>query len=55
LQKEDLYSVNQNDVFYVTKRGRDFNWQYYVNCFDKVKRLGSGGFGTVYLLRNKIN
>lgn len=26
LQKEDVYSVNQNDVFYVTKRGREFNW-----------------------------
>ena len=55
MAKEDVFTVSQNEVFYVTRRGKEFNRHYYLNCFDKIKRLGSGGFGTVFLLKHKIS
>lgn len=34
---------------------RDFNYKSLLDMFVKVKKLGHGGFGSVYLLRNKLN
>jgi serine/threonine protein kinase len=39
----------------VTRKGKPINWQSYLNCYEKIKRLGSGGYGTVYLMKHKIN
>lgn len=51
---EDFHAIKDNDIVYVTKKNQPFDWISYINCYDKVQYLGSGGYGTVVLLRHKL-
>ena len=55
ISQDDFYHIKNHDIFYVTRKGRPINWQSYLSCYEKIKRLGAGGFGTVYLMKHKIN
>ncbi|XP_062999129.1 eukaryotic translation initiation factor 2-alpha kinase 1 isoform X2 [Elgaria multicarinata webbii] len=49
LGKGDSYTKRENEVLFEAQTSR------YVNEFDEVSKLGKGGYGTVYKVRNKLD
>jgi len=45
--------LKTGDVVYLARHGEPFNYQQVMDRYEKIKQLGSGGFGKVYLMRDK--
>ena len=52
---EDYYYIRPTlDIIYVVPTGKTFDFSSYLCDYDTVKKLGEGGFGSVYLVRHKV-
>ena len=51
----DFRHLSQGDWLYIWSKSKDFSYKSLLDMFYKVKKLGQGGFGSVYLLKNKLN
>jgi len=52
---EDFHLLTNNSLIYICPRKRDFSYQSMLDSYIKVKKLGQGGYGSVYLLKHKLN
>jgi serine/threonine protein kinase len=53
LAGDDILLLKTGDVVYLARHGEPFNYQQVMDRYEKIKQLGSGGFGKVYLMRDK--
>ena len=51
----DLYFLKDNKIIFFTKNNEEFNSSNLLRIFDFIKKLGQGGFGEVYLVKQKMN
>ena len=48
---EDFRHLKNNDWIYICPAKHEFDYQSLLNMYSKKKKLGEGGYGTVYLLK----
>ena len=53
LDGDDILFMKAGDVVYLARHGEAFNYQHVMDRYEKIKTLGAGGFGKVYLMRDK--
>ena len=51
----DLYFLLEKKVLFFTKNNEEFNSSNLLRQYDIIKRLGEGGFGKVFLVKQKMN
>ncbi|CAI2383695.1 unnamed protein product [Moneuplotes crassus] len=52
---DDLYHLKENSIVYITPKGVDFSYHNLLKMYETVKKLGEGGYGSVYLYKNRLN
>lgn len=52
---EDFRHLKNNDCIYVCPTRREFNYQSLLSMYFKKAKLGEGGYGSVFLLKHKLN
>jgi len=52
---EGFRHFKENDCIYVCPKNRDFNYQSLLSMYTKKKKLGQGGYGSVFLLKHRLN
>eukprot|EP00347_Sterkiella_histriomuscorum_P010358 403376607 len=53
LDGDDILYMKTGDIVYLARHGEAFNYQQVMDRYEKIQLLGSGGFGKVYLMRDK--
>ena len=53
LKDDDILYMKTGDVVYLARHGENFNYQQVLDRYERLEKLGSGGFGKVYLMRDK--
>ena len=55
MDETDISHLKNNQVLYVSLDGYPFNYVNYMNQYEFVKNIKSGGYGKIYLAQNIIN
>ena len=53
LDGDDILYMKTGDVVYFARHGEAFNYQQVMARYERVRLLGEGGFGKVYLVRDR--
>lgn len=52
---EDFHHLTNDSCIYICSKKKDFNYKNLLKMYIREKRLGQGGYGSVYLLKHKLN
>jgi len=53
LDGDDILYTKTGDIVYLARHGEAFNYQQVMDRYEKVQLLGQGGFGKVFLVRDR--
>ena len=53
LGDDEILYLETGEVVFFSRHGEPFDWQQIMDKYEKIEKLGEGGFGQVYLMRNK--
>lgn len=53
LNDDDIMYIKSGDTVFLARHGEQFDYWQVMNRYEKVKKLGKGGFGKVYLMKEK--
>ena len=53
LYNDEILLLKTGDTLYLARHGESFDFQQLMNRYEKIKKLGEGGFGKVYLMKDK--
>lgn len=53
LNEDDLFFIRNKDVLYLDLEGKDFNYGQILDQFQVLEKIGQGGFGSVYRIKEK--
>lgn len=55
IYEEDFHHLYDDSVIYITPKGVEFSYENLLSMYEKEKKLGEGGYGSVYLFKNILN